>query len=100
MIWHRKFHRTVGVVHEHFLHINGLAEIYWVLLGQLGHYSLKKFFVSMYMVWMMRYPEMSRYSFSFIDSSTTSETVDNLDGSRSYLFFVIVPVDYCLRVDC
>ena len=80
--------------------MSGLAEIYCVLFGQFGHYNLKKFFESMYIVWIIRYPEISRYSFSFIDISTTSETVDNLDGSRSYLLFVKDPPASNLRVIC
>jgi hypothetical protein len=46
----------LGVVQEHFRHIKGFDEIYWLLPMQFGHYTLKKFLVSIYIVFIVKKP--------------------------------------------
>ena len=57
------FHLIDIFVDEHFLHITGFTDTYKFIPGQFGQSILKKFFVSMYIVGITKYPLISLYYF-------------------------------------
>lgn len=92
-MWALTFHLTTGLFEEHFLHINGLADISCPL--QFGHSILKKCLFYIYIVLITKNPVISLYSLSFMFNSTASETLISWFMSLNYL-----NVEICLKSFC